>query len=306
MGPKIKFFYDGVLRIWNWGDFLRRDNEYNAIDRDGEIFVPRVPMGVGDLNLEDKIWVKVIAPDEHEVYLGDVLMFKYNAENGNLIFGFNDLDIVPVEKGGTGVQSLEEVITWLELKGGAFRDVGAAANQLIALNAEAKLPPLDGSLLTNLPTLNSGVVAYFASETPPTGFLEANGSLLLRADYPALFDRIGTRWGAGDGSTSFRIPDLRGVFIRGWDNGRGIDPTRAFGDLQNDAMQNITGTIAGVVMGDWGITGSGAFQHLGTYGIGRSSSGQYAHSLSFDASRVARTAAETRPTNVSLLPCIKY
>ena len=159
------------------------------------------------------MWIKTIDEDENEVYFDDALMFKYSPSTGNLIFGFNDLDIVPVTKGGTGQTNLADVKTWLELKQGAFRDIGALANQLVALNGDAKLPAYDGSLLTNLPTLPSGVVTFFASDTPPTGFLEANGALLLRADYSSLFDRIGTRWGAGDGTTTFRIPDLRGMFI---------------------------------------------------------------------------------------------
>ena len=52
----------------------------------------------------------------------------------------------------------------------------------------------------------------------------------------------GTRFGAGDGSTTFNIPDLRGEFLRGWDNGRGVDNGRALGSSQTDAFKSHTHT----------------------------------------------------------------
>ena len=48
----------------------------------------------------------------------------------------------------------------------------------------------------------------------------------------------------GDGSTNFRIPDYRGVFIRGLDSGRGLDNGRVLGSYQMDADQRITGTFS--------------------------------------------------------------
>lgn len=77
-----------------------------------------------------------------------------------------------------------------------------------------------------------GEVATFAMNTPPTGWLECDGSLVSRTLYPSLFTAIGTTYSAGDGSTTFGLPDLRGEFIRGWDHGRGIDTGRVFGSTQ--------------------------------------------------------------------------
>ena len=60
-----------------------------------------------------------------------------------------------------------------------------------------------------------GSVMAFMGNTPPSGWLLCNGSELLRTNFAALFAVIGTSSGAGDGSTSFRLPDLRGMFLRG-------------------------------------------------------------------------------------------
>ena len=54
-----------------------------------------------------------------------------------------------------------------------------------------------------------GQVAAFAMDTPPTGWLVANGAAVSRTTYAELFAAIGTVWGSGDGSTTFNLPDLR-------------------------------------------------------------------------------------------------
>ena len=62
--------------------------------------------------------------------------------------------------------------------------------------------------------------------------IEADGRLLSRTTYATYFARVGTTYGAGDGSTTFNAPDRRGVFARGWDNGRGLDSSHSFGQYQ--------------------------------------------------------------------------
>jgi phage-related tail fiber protein len=81
-----------------------------------------------------------------------------------------------------------------------------------------------------------GSIHYFAASTPPASFLVCNGSSLSRAEYSELFAVIGTTYGNVD-SSHFNLPDLRGEFIRGWDNGRGIDSTRVFGSSQSDTLR---------------------------------------------------------------------
>ena len=71
-----------------------------------------------------------------------------------------------------------------------------------------------------------GTVLSFAGPNPPTGYLPCDGREVSKDDYPDLFAAIGTSWG-GDGNPNFRLPDLRGRFLRGWDNGTGNDPDAA-------------------------------------------------------------------------------
>ena len=77
-----------------------------------------------------------------------------------------------------------------------------------------------------------GTVIHIAGDTPPAGWVKANGALLDRTAYANLFAVIGTRYGVGDGSTTFAIPDLRGQFIRSLDDGRGFDANRSLGSFQ--------------------------------------------------------------------------
>ena len=81
----------------------------------------------------------------------------------------------------------------------------------------------NGANLTGIVALPAGMIAPFAMTTPPTGWLECNGAAISRSTYATLFAAIGTVHGAGDGSSTFNLPDLRASFIRGFDNSRGVD-----------------------------------------------------------------------------------
>ena len=84
----------------------------------------------------------------------------------------------------------------------------------------------------------AGTVAYSAASVPPAGWLKCNGAQISRATYARLFAAIGTQFGAGDGANTFALPDLRGEFIRSWDDGRTLDNGRAFGSVQGS--QNLS------------------------------------------------------------------
>lgn len=156
----------------------------------------------------------------------------------------------------------------------------------------------------------SGAVFWFAANTPPSGYLECDGSALSRTTYASLFATVGTTFGAGDGSTTFNIPDLRGEFIRGWDNARGVDSGRAFGSSQLDQMQQITGTWAyGANPAGYGCYGTGAVTATpGPTTTEGGANGRVQFTFGFDSANSpgARAGSETRGRNIALLPCIKY
>ena len=150
----------------------------------------------------------------------------------------------------------------------------------------------------------TGVVEYFAMTAAPVGWLEANGSAVSRTQYADLFAAVGTMFGTGDGSTTFNLPDLRGEFIRGFDNGRRIDDGRTLGSSQDDAFAShnhrfineyntaTPSIIAYTDQNGEGIDGnpvSSSINRAWTY-ISMENTGE----------------KETRPRNVALLACIKY
>ena len=175
----------------------------------------------------------------------------------------------------------------------------------------------DGKRLLNVDDLAgmipSGAVLYFAGQTAPTGWLKANGAAVSRTAYAALFAAIGTTYGAGDGRTTFNLPDLRGEFIRGWDEGRSVDAGRVFGSMQGDAIRNITGqfvsddynrSLVNEMLGAFAMTKrNSSLSYDAASSI--STGGEYLNAIKFDASRVVPTAAENRPRNIALLACIK-
>jgi len=83
---------------------------------------------------------------------------------------------------------------------------------------------LDNGRNEGVPT---GAIFSFPTNVPPTGYLECDGSAISRTTYASLFALIGVMYGSGDGSTTFNLPDYRGRFLRGVDNGSGRDPNAA-------------------------------------------------------------------------------
>ncbi len=157
----------------------------------------------------------------------------------------------------------------------------------------------------------AGFINFFAMPVPPLGWLECNGVEVSRQTFSNLFSVIGTTFGEGDGSTTFNLPDLRGEFIRGWDNGRGVDADRVFGAAQGFALENILGSAQiGGYSTSW-PNNDGALYGI-TVGNYRPASGiasdtvRSANRLGFDASRSVSTANETRPRNIALMCCIKF
>lgn len=118
----------------------------------------------------------------------------------------------------------------------------------------SKKVPTTEWVIATLASVAVGTIVFEARSTARAGFLKLNGALLNRADYPALWayaqasgaivaesDWSANGWGGfstGDGASTFRIPELRGEFLRCWDDGRGTDAKRAIGTFQ--ASQNLS------------------------------------------------------------------
>jgi len=151
----------------------------------------------------------------------------------------------------------------------------------------------------------AGKVDFYAKNAAPTGYLKCNGAAVSRTTYAALFAAIDTVFGAGDGSTTFNLPDLRGEFIRGFDDGRGVDSGRAFGSAQGDAIRNIVGSFSAVAGGFVSITGSFCSKPVSTNHTNTSTNSS-SEGIGFDASLTVPTANENRPRSIALLACIKF
>ncbi|WP_208436928.1 phage tail protein [Bartonella taylorii] len=97
----------------------------------------------------------------------------------------------------------------------------------------------DGWFLTN-PTqspLPSGFIGTFAMEKMPEGWLLCDGTAYSRKIYANLFAALGETWGRGNGYTTFNVPDLRGMFLRGLDSGQGVDKGRLLGSRQEESFK---------------------------------------------------------------------
>ncbi len=137
-----------------------------------------------------------------------------------------------------------------------------------------------------------GVPVPWPSTTPPTGWLKCNGAVFSAEEYPELAKAYPTN----------KLPDLRGEFIRGWDDGRNVDSGRALLSEQLDAMQNVTGSMSDNTMGS-------ASSASGVFRVDSGSGVKYAapstgnafgyYGVTLDLSRSARTSAETRPRNIA-------
>ena len=152
--------------------------------------------------------------------------------------------------------------------------------------------------------VNTGDIIYRTSNTVPTGYLKANGALVSRTTYANLFSVIGTTFGAGDGSTTFNLPDLRGEFIRGWDDGRGIDSGRTLGSYQADGFKSHTHLLK------YWIQSGGNPRN--SYYPSLMQAGDSSAPVSYPAYGIIENPisyigdVETRPKNIALMAIIKY
>lgn len=153
---------------------------------------------------------------------------------------------------------------------------------------------VNNAVLLSMP---AGCVMFFACQNAPIGWLKCNGAAISRTIYANLFDAIGSTFGDGDGSTTFNLPDLRGEFLRGWDENRGIDNQRAFGSWQNHDFLSHTHNTP---------TTNGIDQAPGREVPFGGNHGYDYHDTIGTIPTQATGGNETRPRNIALLTCIKY
>ena len=206
---------------------------------------------------------------------------------------------------------------WQALASNALAEIGVTATAaelnvmdgIAASTSELNLSQGLTSLL-RLQVQQPGDVFFTASRSVPAGSLKSNGAAVLRSSYTALDAAIycgdafnatalyGYRAASNVSPSTTRavsgpylvLPDIRGEFLRGWDDSRGIDSGRAIGTAQSDLLA--------------------AHQHTLTIlaGTGGSIGGYAAYTGSGTAKYIAESAGgvETRPRNIALMACIKY
>jgi microcystin-dependent protein len=144
---------------------------------------------------------------------------------------------------------------------------------------------------------------------PTTGWLKCNGALLLRSSYQLLFSVIGTSFNTGgETALQFRIPDARGGFARGFDDGSGVDAGRVFGAPQSDALKSHELDVTAA----WT---DGLDKRVYMAGV-EAVSNSYVASLNFNPTQAGRASgflkasvsggSETRPKNFTVNYWIRY
>lgn len=243
---------------------------------------------------------------------------------------FNEYEITPADKKDVGDSSNYELINrlfsmdnkmYLELK----RELREEINRL-----KKEVCPI-------------GTIQAFAYNSIPQGWLLCDGTSVSISEYRALYEAIGTTFG-GDGEDYFCIPDLRGRFVRGFDNSGEIDKNREFGSLQDDSFQSHSHSLDAskikvnengrhyhplwcdqydTVTSVFGLASSSTSKRMcyptNTSGSGKTDLGPYAgdhtHLISIleppissptqDGTVPIKTSTETRPKNIAMLYCIK-
>ena len=140
-----------------------------------------------------------------------------------------------------------------------------------------------------------GAIVSFAMTDPPPGWLVCDGSLLdsnADVEFIPLYNTIGNFYGGSSGD-NFNIPDLRGLFIRSFDDGAGVDSGRTFGSFQDEEFKSHYHYWSVSRGGNGGVgypIAIGDGNYYGAWGTNTDSRG----------------GVETRPKNIALQYCIKY
>ena len=194
---------------------------------------------------------------------------------------------------------------------------------LVRLVEAADITPVKGdydqlrqalAILSGSGTVGEGRIWF--SETLPTSgdWLECNGASLSIADYPALYAAIGTAWGTSEAG-AFNLPDLRGLALRGWDHGRGMDPDAGLrsggdhvGSTQDDAIKkhnHPTGGVVGTTVGETGVVDAQTWNN-GPYNYYTKDFEVSSDGVQASAFANVPVASETRMKNAAVLFIIRW
>ena len=106
-------------------------------------------------------------------------------------------------------------------------------------NYEATKYDFSGANLTGIEGIPTATIVPWSDSSVPSGFLECNGAAVSRSTYSALFAIIGTTYGAGDGSSTFNVPDLQDNVPVGKSNNKALASTGGANTVTS------TGNVAG-------------------------------------------------------------
>ena len=208
----------------------------------------------------------------------------------------------------TGDKIANAVITFDKLASGAI----ATEEQAIAgtLNNVLMTPLLVAKAIAQQlpPAIPTGAIIYFDLTECPPDFLICDESAVSRSTYANLFAKIGTRHGAGDGSTTFNLPPSDALFIEG------TTDTSKVGQRVQPGLPNITGgfTLDVVGVGRFGIADvQGSFTASDPYEIrfnaGVSKGNQYTRAeFSAASSNAIYSGSSVQPSSILFMPCIKF
>ena len=208
-----------------------------------------------------------------------------NTDPGNVDLGWN---WVNREGAGIGLRSADHLN-----KPGEFSLFARDSANSCSLDGKP-----DGSLTWNSqPLLPVGIVQAFAGTTIPRGWLLCDGSAVSRTGYAALYDVIGTTYGAGNGSTTFNLPNLVDKFVEG---------SATAGTVKSAGLPNITGEL-GFTIG--GMQPTGAFGFTTKKMLPAVNGTNQNYSANIDASRsssVYGKSTTVQPPALSMRYIIKY
>lgn len=207
-------------------------------------------------------------------------------EDFNALFKFLGDPVFYMMNGGLWTYS-----TAMDYPVGALVKYNNAIYECVQANGPSSTlaDPTDAAYWSQIPTMadlgetsfHTSDIKIATSSTIQNGWLLCNGAAISRTTYANLFDKIGTTYGSGDGSTTFNIPDLRDRYIIGAD-------TNALGAYISEQLPNISGDITGlrdtVDVGNNGKT-SGAFVGYSTGGGNGAGAGANSPYANFSASR---------------------